>query len=213
MFKGFETIDEALEWLRGFDSETLLWLARNLLDLVEPHSSGRRAHSPEDWLKTGNVLIFADGRAIENSGPGGYGVVLCFREHRKELAGGFRRTSAHRMELMACIEGLQALRFACEVILYCYSRYVVRGVNTGWARRWQAEGWKLHDDQEVKNADLWKQLLTLDEKHRVRFCSMKSCALHRDSIRCKELATEASRCLGLPPDLGYEKSIPDSACT
>lgn len=209
VFKGFETTDEALQWLRGFDSETLLWLAPSLLDLVEPRTSGRRTKSPEDWLTSGNTLIFADGWATGNSGPGGYGAVLCFKEHRKQLSGGFRRTSAHRMELMASIEGLKALKFACSVTLYSDSRYVVRGVNTGWAKRWQAEEWKLHDDQEVKNADLWKQLLALDGRHHVRFCSMKSCASHPESIRCAELAATAAKGLGLPPDLGYERSTSD----
>lgn len=114
------------------------------------------------------------------------------------------------MELMACIEGLQALKFAYKVILYIDSKYIVHGVNTGWAKRWQAEGWKLHDDQEVKNADLWNQLLALDGKHRVRFCSMKSCASHPARIRCTELAAAAARGLGLPPDPGYEKSASDA---
>ena len=119
--KGFEKIDEALEWLRGFDSATLLWLAPNLLDLVEPRTPGREAKGPEDWLKSGNVLLFADGRAIDDASPGGYGVVLCFKEHRKELAGGFRRTSGHRMELMACIDGLHRRPASLEARLQGHS--------------------------------------------------------------------------------------------
>jgi len=117
IFKGFGTLEEALEWLRGFGAETLLRLAPDLLDLIEPRALPRKPKSPEDWLKAGKVLIYTDGRAIDKPGPGGYGVVLCFREHRKELSGGFRRTTNHRMELTACIEGLKALKSTCSVIL------------------------------------------------------------------------------------------------
>jgi ribonuclease HI len=82
IFKGFETREEVLEWLRGFGAETLQRLAPDLLDLIEPRSSGRKTKSPENWLKAGKVVIYTDGEVIDDSGPGGYGVVLRFREHR-----------------------------------------------------------------------------------------------------------------------------------
>jgi ribonuclease HI len=115
------------------------------------------------------------------------------------------------MELMACTEGLKALKFTCSVILYSDSRYVVHGMTTGWAKRWQAEGWRLHDDQAVRNAALWQQLVALDRKHLVRFCSVKSPASHPDSTRCAELATEAAKGKSLPADVGYETSLSDSS--
>ncbi|MEM9595546.1 MAG: ribonuclease HI, partial [Acidobacteriota bacterium] len=114
------------------------------------------------------VTIYTDGGSKGNPGPGGYGVVLLYGEHRRELSGGFRQTTNNRMELLAAIEGLGALKRACEVTLYSDSRYVVDGMTKGWARRWRANGWRRNraGDQAL-NADLWGRLLEVAERHRV----------------------------------------------
>lgn len=209
IFKGFETIEEAVEWIRGFDRETLLRLAPDLLDLVDRRSSGQQAKSPEDWLRAGSVVIYTHGAVIAHPDLGGYGVVLCFGNHRKELSGGLSRTSDRRMELIACIEGLRTLRFTCWVVLYSDSSYVVHGLTRGWAERWQAEGWKLGDNQEVMNADLWRRLVTLCHIHHVRFRSVGGLASHHDYSRCTELATAAAKHPNLPADLSREDGMPD----
>lgn len=178
IFKGFETIEEALQWIREFGRETLLRLAPDLFVLVDRHSSGQKTKSPEDWLRAGSVVIHTHGAVIANPDLGGYGVVLCFGNHRRELSGGFRGTSDRRMELIACIEGLKVLKFTCWVVLYSDSSNVVNGMTRGWAERWQAEGWRLSDDQDVMNADLWKQLVTLCRKHHVRLRSVRRLASH-----------------------------------
>lgn len=113
------------------------------------------------------------------------------------------------MELTACIEGLKILKFTCRVVLYSTSSYVVNGMTRGWAERWQAEGWKLGDNQEVMNADLWRQLVTLCRKHHVRFRLVRGLASHPDYVRCTELAMGAAKHPYLPADLSREDRMPD----
>src|SRR4030042_5545025 len=88
------------------------------------------------------VVIFTDGACLGNPGPGGYGVVLLYGEHRRELSGGFRRTTNNRMEILAAIAGLSALKEKCRVLLYSDSQYLVNAIEEGWAERWRANGWR-----------------------------------------------------------------------
>jgi ribonuclease HI len=151
------------------------------------------------------VIIYTDGGCIGNPGPGGYGVVLMHEASRKELSGGFRRTTNNRMELMAAIAGLEALKRPCRVTLYSDSEYVVNAMEQGWAARWRANGWRRGQKQKALNPDLWERLLSLCERHRVRFQWVRGHAGNKENERCDELAQAAARRADLPPDEPYEQ--------
>ena len=153
--------------------------------------------------ETKNVTIYTDGACIGNPGPGGYCAVLLYHGHRRELSGGYRRTTNNRMEMMAAIVGLEALKEKCKVTLYSDSEYLVKAVTKGWARRWRANGWKRSKRAKVLNPDLWKKLLRLCEHHEVQFSWVKGHAGTLENVRCDELAMEAARQPNLPDDEGY----------
>jgi ribonuclease HI len=144
-----------------------------------------------------NVTMYTDGGCINNPGPGGYGVVLIYDSHRRELSGGFRLTTNNRMEISAAIAGLEALKEPCEVTLYSDSQYVVFALQKGWARRWQSKGWMRNNKEKAINPDLWERLLELCSIHKVTFVW----------VRCDELATAAARGTKLAVDTGYEKNL------
>lgn len=146
----------------------------------------------EKVMKNDRVIIYADGGCINNPGPGGYGVVLLHGDKRKELSAGYRLTTNNRMELTACIEGLRALKFPCSAIIFSDSRYVVDGIEKGWARRWKAKGWMRNAVQPAENADLWAQLLDLLAIHRVEFSWVKGHAGQVENERCDVLAKKAA---------------------
>jgi len=150
------------------------------------------------------IQIYTDGACKGNPGPGGYGVVLLRAEHRKELSGGFRKTTNNRMELLACIEGLRSLKRPSVVVLTSDSKYVVNAMVKGWAKKWCARGWKLSPSKPAKNPDLWSQLLALCEEHDVRFEWVKGHSAHPENERCDTLAVEASNGANLPPDAAFE---------
>jgi len=150
-----------------------------------------------------NVVVYTDGACMGNPGPGGYGVVLLYDHHRKELSGGFRRTTNNRMEMMAAIVGLQALNQPCEVTLHSDSKYLVDAMAQGWAKKWQANGWKRNKKDYAKNPDLWQQLLDLCNHHQVTFRWVKGHAGHPENERCDELAVAAAQAADLPVDGGY----------
>ena len=146
------------------------------------------------------VTIYTDGACRGNPGPGGYGVVLLHGSHRKELSAGFRRTTNNRMELMAVIAGLQALKTKCQVTVYSDSKYVVESYTEGWAHGWRAKGWK-----KAKNPDLWKTLLELCDLHEIKFQWVKGHAGNPENERCDFLSVQAAQGENLPADHGYEK--------
>jgi ribonuclease HI len=150
------------------------------------------------------VKIYTDGACKGNPGPGGYGVVLLSGERRKELSGGFRKTTNNRMELLACIEGLRSLKRSCTVALTSDSSYVVNAIEKGWAKRWRSRGWKLSPTKPAKNSDLWKILLDLCAEHTVKFHWVKGHAGHPENERCDVLAVEACQLKDLPADLAFE---------
>ena len=137
------------------------------------------------------VEIHTDGACSGNPGPGGWGVLLRFGAHERELAGGEPDTTNNRMELMAAIQGLQALKEACEVDLYTDSQYVQKGI-TEWLPGWQRRGWKTADNKPVKNADLWQQLDMARQRHRVKWHWVKGHAGHADNERVDGLARQAA---------------------
>lgn len=135
-----------------------------------------------------HVEIFTDGACSGNPGPGGYGVVLRFGAHQKELSGGAADTTNNRMELMGVIAALEALREPCAVTLTTDSKYVCDSVTKGWVKKWKANNWIKSDKKPALNVDLWERLLPLLERHDVAFVWVKGHAGHPENERCDRLA-------------------------
>ena len=153
--------------------------------------------------QTKHITIYADGACLGNPGPGGYGTILLYRGHKRELSGGYRKTTNNRMEIMAAIVGLEALKEKCNVTLYSDSEYLVKAMSQGWAWRWRANGWKRSRREKVLNPDLWDRLLQLCEHHEVQFSWVKGHAGTEENTRCDELAVQAAQQANLPCDEGY----------
>lgn len=136
------------------------------------------------------VEIFTDGACSGNPGPGGWGVVLRFGEHEKELSGGERETTNNRMELTAAIMGLSALKEPCDVRLVTDSKYVADGITKGWAESWKKNGWRKADKKPALNTDLWERLLELIHTHEVTIEWVKGHAGHPENERCDKLAVD-----------------------
>ena len=134
------------------------------------------------------VTLYTDGACSGNPGPGGWGVVLLYGDHRKELNGGDPETTNNRMEITAVIEGLKALKFPCEVDIYSDSAYTVNAFREHWVDGWARSGGKKADKKPVLNADLWQELLELTHKHKVIFHKVKGHADNELNNRCDELA-------------------------
>jgi ribonuclease HI len=149
------------------------------------------------------VTIYTDGACLGNPGPGGYGVVLLYGEVRKELSGGYRHTTNNRMEMMAAIVGLESLKEPCTVTLYSDSQYVVNAITKGWAKKWRANNWQRNKTEKAVNPDLWEQLLTLCDRHKVTFCWVRGHAGNVENECCDQLAVAAAKQRDLPPDTGY----------
>ena len=150
-----------------------------------------------------HVIIYTDGACSGNPGPGGYAAVLLYQGHRKELSGGYHRTTNNRMEITAAIVGLEALKEKCRVTLYSDSEYLVKAMSRDWARRWRANGWRRSKRESVLNPDLWEKLLRLCERHEVQFNWVKGHAGTSENTRCDELAMQAAQQSSLPGDEGY----------
>lgn len=145
------------------------------------------------------IIIYTDGAARGNPGPGGYGVVLMSGIHRKELSEGFELTTNNRMELLGVIVGLEALKAVnCRVTVYSDSKYVVDAVEKRWVWDWVKKRFK-----GKKNADLWQRFLKIYDKHQVRFVWVKGHADIPENERCDQLAVEASLGVNLKKDFGY----------
>jgi ribonuclease HI len=140
---------------------------------------------------TDTVHLFTDGACKGNPGPGGWGVVLRYNSHEKELSGGAAHTTNNRMELTAAIEGLRALTRPCIVILSTDSNYVKDGI-TRWIHGWQRNGWRTADRKPVKNADLWQALLDAAARHRIDWQWVKGHAGHPENERADRLASAAA---------------------
>ena len=134
-----------------------------------------------------NVEIYTDGACSGNPGPGGWGAVLMYGKHKREMSGGEKMTTNNRMELSAVIEALSTLTEPCGVTLYTDSKYVSDAINKGWLKSWQQKNWRKKDG-EVKNPDLWQALLPLLEKHSVSFVWVRGHADNQWNNRCDELA-------------------------
>ncbi len=147
------------------------------------------------------VTIYTDGAARGNpDGPGGYGTILQYVDpkgvlHEREYAEGFPKTTNNRMELMAAIVGLEALKKPCEVDLYSDSQYLINAFNKNWIAGWQKKGWKTSTGSPVKNQELWERLLKAMEMHEVHFHWVKGHDGHPENERCDKLATTAADAL------------------
>lgn len=156
------------------------------------------------------VTIYTDGSARGNpDGPGGYGALLRYIDgrgnvHEREYSAGYKRTTNNRMELMAAIVGLEALKKPCEVTLVSDSKYLTDAFNQNWVGGWLRNGWHNSQKQPVKNTDLWKRLLAAKEPHQVTFQWVKGHAGHPENERCDELATTAADGEDLLDDFGAE---------
>ncbi len=145
------------------------------------------------------IYLYTDGAASGNPGPGGYGVVLKCGSHIKEISGGFAKTTNNRMELLAVIIGLEAIKWEnARVEVWSDSKYVVSAITEGWLEKWILKGWK-----KVKNPDLWQRFLPLYRAHQVTFHWIKGHAGHPENERCDRLAVAAYGQGGLPEDTGY----------
>ena len=143
------------------------------------------------------VDIYTDGASRGNPGPGGYGVVLEFKDpsgclHVKEMSQGYISTTNNRMELMAAVTGLEALKKPCTVKLYSDSKYLVDAFNLHWVEGWIRKGWKRSGNEPVKNVSIWKRLLAAKEPHEVTFIWVKGHDGHPQNERCDQLATLAA---------------------
>ena len=150
------------------------------------------------------VIAYTDGACINNPGPGGYGVILLYGKHKKELSEGFRLTTNNRMEIWAAIAVLQALKTKCAVTIYSDSKYLVESVSQGWVYRWKKSGWK-RNKSEVSNVDLWKQLLKLCQQHEVKFVWVKGHDGNPGNERADELSKQAADRENLVIDTVYEQ--------
>lgn len=194
-FKGFPTRGEAEAWLKA------------------PPVRGGQGRPKTALVPTpvaapprpGAVLVFSDGGARFNPGPGGYGVIIVEDGVRRELSGGFRHTTNNRMELMGCIVALTSLPDGGKpIVVHTDSQYVVNGISKGWARSWRKRGWLKADKSPALNADLWGRLLDLIEGRDVTFCWVRGHAGHPENERCDQLAVASAALPGLPVDAEYE---------
>jgi ribonuclease HI len=150
------------------------------------------------------VVAWTDGCCLGNPGPGGYGAVLLSGGNRKELRGGYKRTTNNRMEILAVIRALEALKERCDVTICTDSQYVVNAMTKGWAENWKSRGWKTAGNQAAANPDLWEQMLRLRLKHRVTFQWVKGHSGVAENERADRLANEGATGPDLLVDTEYK---------
>ncbi|WP_245581313.1 ribonuclease HI [Pseudidiomarina sediminum] len=149
------------------------------------------------------VHIYTDGSCLGNPGPGGYGVVIEYGKHKKELAKGFRLTTNNRMEMLAAVVALEALNQPCQITLTSDSQYLKQGIQQ-WIHNWKRNGWRTSNKKPVKNADLWQALDKACARHKVQWEWVKGHAGHPQNERCDELAREAASQHATHDDTGYQ---------
>lgn len=209
-YKSFSTRAEAEQYMDGpLESPS---------EKLQPsRASSSPEHHPET-LESENriatakhVIIYTDGACTGNPGPGGYGVVMNYGLHRKELSGGFRLTTNNRMEILGCIVGLSTLKEPCDVTLYSDSRYVIDAISKSWAINWKKRGWKRKGEngelKDALNSDLWQQMLDLCDKHRIHFVWVRGHSGNEGNERCDELARAAAATSPLAIDVVYESLV------
>lgn len=197
VYKSFKTRQEAEAFLENPRLASRSPKARS--------GNARSLPAPEEAYPEETIVVYTDGGAIGNPGPGGYGVVI---KESRELSGGYKLTTNNRMELMAVIQALKVLQEEKKpIILHSDSSYVMNGLNKGWARNWKKNHWIKSNGDPALNADLWAILLDLLPGLDIRFQWVKGHAGNPLNERCDELATKRARESGLPDDSGYLKSL------
>jgi len=149
------------------------------------------------------ATVFTDGACLGNPGPGGWAAIIDADGERRELSGGFSRTTNNRMELLALIEALEQLHEPRQVELVTDSRYLHDALAKGWLTRWQSNGWRTASKSPVKNQDLWKRLLPLIHKHRLTVTWTRGHHGHPENERCDLLASRAAQAPTLNEDKAY----------
>jgi len=153
-----------------------------------------------------SIIIYTDGAARGNPGPGGYGVLMMSGKHRKEISGGFRLTTNNRMELLAVIIGMETIKKEGSLVtFYTDSKYVAEAVTKGWLFQWEKKGFR-----KKKNSDLWRRFLVAYRRHKVNFKWVEGHAGVEGNERCDAIAVQASLNEDLPPDEGYEAEMTDN---
>ncbi len=153
-----------------------------------------------------HIHIFTDGSCLGNPGPGGWAAIvrLVGGDYEKEFSGGYAKTTNNRMEIMAVIEGLRALKYACKVEIFSDSQYVCNAIKKGWLKSWQKNNWRKADKKPVKNRDLWEELDKLLVAHSVTFHWVRGHQGHVENERCDVLAKAEAAKDNLPADMGLE---------
>jgi ribonuclease HI len=154
------------------------------------------------------VTIFTDGACLGNPGPGGCAAILVYGEHRKELKRGYRWTTNNRMELMALVMALEALKYSCIVSIHADSKYLLDAFRENWIERWKQKGWRTRSRTEVQNIDLWKRIDELMQNHHPSFSWIKGHSGHAENTRCDKLALSAATHSASLIDQGYESIHP-----
>lgn len=153
------------------------------------------------------VNLYTDGACSGNPGRGGYGAILVYGSHEKVMSEGFFLTTNNRMELLAAIIGLEALKESCRVTLYSDSKYLVDAIEKGWVYSWKKRGWKKADGKAALNSDLWERMLTQLTRHTVSLVWLKGHAGHEYNERCDALAVASYGGERLSHDVIYEKTV------
>ena len=191
---------------KGFPSraEAEAWMAEPQWGQKKKQKPKKNTETTQHTSVAGRTEIYTDGGAINNPGPGGYGVVILEKGGVRELTGGYQHTTNNRMELMACIKGIEALSSRSEPVdLFSDSKYVVNGISKGWAKRWRKQGWLKSDGKPAVNSDLWEKLLDHIEELTISFHWVKGHAGHPQNERCDQLAVQSARGNDLVVDSGY----------
>ncbi|MBR0423831.1 MAG: ribonuclease HI [Clostridia bacterium] len=136
------------------------------------------------------ITIYTDGACSGNPGPGGWGAILIYNLHQKEISGGEKSTTNNRMELTALIKALEIVNQKCKINIYTDSKYLCDGINKGWAENWRKNNWKKSDNKPAVNSDLWGELLDLLKNHEYKINWVKGHAGHPENERCDKLATD-----------------------
>jgi len=161
-----------------------------------------------NWNTIPAIDLFSDGGAEPNPGKGGFGVILSWEGKRKEFSQGFKLTTNNRMELLGIITGLEQLKTKSRVTVYSDSKYVIDGIEKGWAEKWRANNWFRNKKEKAVNPDLWERLLNLISQHEVTFHWIKGHNGHPENERCDYLATQAMQSANSIEDEGFT-DIPD----
>ncbi len=186
-------LPDVLDYIKSLQPQTAK--SSKLTINLKPKSS--RSTSQE------TIIIYTDGACTGNPGAGGYGAVIIDGDRREEISGGYKLTTNNRMEMMGAIAALESLKSNSKVKLHSDSKYIVDAVVKGWAKKWQANGWRRNAKEMAKNPDLWQELLDLCKIHDVQFVWVKAHSGISENERCDRLAVAAAHGRNLAIDKGY----------